>query len=52
LEKAREQEAAEMRLKILEDGRDKLVNLANTMHEESEDKTLEELIELNEETVQ
>jgi hypothetical protein len=37
------------RLKILKDGRDKLVNLADTMHEEAEDKTHEELIKLNEE---
>jgi hypothetical protein len=49
LEKARVQEATETRLKILKDGRDKLVNLADTMHEEAEDKTHEELIMLNEE---
>ncbi len=49
LEKAREQEAAETRFKKLEDGRDKLVNLANTMHKEVEDKTHKELIELNKE---
>ncbi len=49
LEKARVQEATETRPKILKDGRDKLVNLADTMHEEAEDKTHEELIKLNEE---
>jgi hypothetical protein len=40
LEKAREQEAAETRLKILEDGREKLVNLANNMHKEGENKLM------------
>jgi hypothetical protein len=49
LEKAREQEATETRLKILEGGRDKLVNLADTMHNEVEDKTHEELIKRHEE---
>jgi hypothetical protein len=48
-ERAREQEAAETRLKILEDGRDKLVSLADALHAEIEDKTGEELIKLNEE---
>jgi hypothetical protein len=49
LERAREQEAAETRLKILEDGRDKLVSLADALHAEIEDKTGKELIKLNEE---
>jgi hypothetical protein len=49
LEKVREQEAAETRLKIMEGVRDKLSNLADTVHEEAEDKTHEELIELSEE---
>lgn len=46
LEKAREKEATEKRLKISKDGRDKLVNLDNTMHEDVENKTDEELMEL------
>jgi hypothetical protein len=46
LEKAREKEATEKRLKISKDGRDKLVNLDNTVHEEVENKTDEELMEL------
>jgi hypothetical protein len=37
------------RLKILEDGRDKLVSLADALHAEIEEKTGEELIKLNEE---
>ncbi len=45
--KGREQEATEIRLKILEDGRDKLMNLADAMHAEAEDKMGEELIQLN-----
>jgi hypothetical protein len=49
LERAREQEAAETRLKILEDGRDKLVNLADAMLLEAEDRTGEEIIELKDE---
>ncbi len=46
MEKAREKEATEKRLKISKDGRDKLVNLDNTVHEEVENKTDEELMEL------
>jgi hypothetical protein len=46
LEKAREKEATEKRLKISKDGRDKLVNLDNIMHEEVENKTDEELMEV------
>ncbi len=40
LEKAREQETAETGLKMLEDGREKLVNLVNNMHKEVENKLM------------
>ncbi len=36
-----------MRLKIIEDGRDKLVNLANALQEGVEERTREELIDLS-----
>jgi hypothetical protein len=49
LGRAREQEAAETRLKILEDGRDKPVNLADAMLLEAENRTGEEIIELKDE---
>jgi hypothetical protein len=39
LEKAREQEAAKTRLKVMEDGRDTLINLADTVYKEAEDMT-------------
>jgi hypothetical protein len=41
LVKASKQEAAETRPKILEDGRAKLVILAEAMHTEAEDRTWE-----------
>jgi hypothetical protein len=50
-EKAREQGAAKMRLKTIEDGKDKLFNLADTVYKEAEDKTQEEFIELGEEVL-
>jgi ABC-type branched-subunit amino acid transport system ATPase component len=43
LEKAREQEATETQLKILENGQDKLVKIAKAMQLESEVKTGDEL---------
>ncbi len=51
MEEAKEQEVAERRLKIMEDGRDKLINLADTVQEEAEDRTQEKLIELSNEVL-
>ncbi len=48
-DKALEQETAKMRLKILESRWNKLVNIAETMQSEVENKMGEELSELNEE---
>jgi hypothetical protein len=47
LERAREQEAAETRLKIMEDGRVKLINLADVVQDEDEERSRDELIELS-----
>jgi hypothetical protein len=48
LERVRKQETAENGLKILEDGRDKLVNMAEAIHTETEDKLEDKFVELNE----
>jgi hypothetical protein len=47
LERARQPETAETQLRILESSRDKLVSMASTMQAEAEDKTGEELNEVN-----
>ncbi len=46
LERAKKQEAAATRLKIMEDCRDRLINLAKTVQEEVDDRNQEELIKL------
>jgi hypothetical protein len=51
LDIVREQETAKTRLKILENGGDKLVNIVEAIHTEKEDKLKGEFAELNEETL-
>lgn len=46
LERAKKQEAAATRLKIMEDCRDRLINLAKTVQEEVDNRNQEELIKL------
>jgi ABC-type branched-subunit amino acid transport system ATPase component len=43
LERAKEQEAAERHLKILESGRDKLINIAEAVYTETEERSEDKL---------
>ncbi len=47
LDRAKEQEAAEKHLKILESGRNNLVNIAEIEHKEAEKRSEVELIEMS-----
>jgi NADH dehydrogenase FAD-containing subunit len=51
LKRAREQEAAETRLKIMEDGKDELINMADTIQDKAEERFQDELIEMSNEVL-